>query len=135
MFYCEGKNCSRRDQCAYHEAFKWKYPRQVRDASTECSHAEGYPPLYSCGDNAWYYGCYKALGYREGQEYKNSKGFCYDEVCVNCKHRSLCFMLLENAGLITRPAQRVALYCEEIKANPEEYKERLRRNGWREELL
>ena len=35
MFYCEGTNCSRRDQCAYHERFEWKYPRQYLDLSTD----------------------------------------------------------------------------------------------------
>ena len=35
MIYCEGKNCSRRDQCAYHELFESKYPRQYLDCSTE----------------------------------------------------------------------------------------------------
>ena len=139
MYYCEGTNCSRRDQCAYYEAFEWKYPRQYLDQSTQGTILAGkddngnsyVKTIWNCGDNAWYYRCYKALGYREGQEYKNSKGFCYDEVCVNCEHRSLCFMLLENAGSITRPAQRLALHCEKVKANPEEYKETLRRNGWR----
>ena len=91
--------------------------------------------IWNCGDNSWHYGCYKALGWREGQEYKNLIGLKYDDVCVNCEHRSLCFMLLEDAGLITRPAERIVLYCEEIKANPEKYREKLKRNGWSEELL
>ena len=143
MYYCEGTNCSRRDQCAYHEAFDWKYPRQYLDQSTEGTTLAGkddngnsyVKSIWNCGDNAWYYGCYKALGWREGQEYKNSIGLKYDDVCVNCEHRSLCFMLLEDAGLITRPAKRIALYCEKIKTNPEEYRKWLIENGWREELL
>lgn len=75
MIYCEGKNCSRRDQCAYHELFEWEHPRQVRDCSTE---GTSYGPFYDennkaymktnwdCGDNSnRHYPHYKALGWRE----------------------------------------------------------------------
>lgn len=82
MIYCEGKNCSRRDQCAYHELFEWKYPRQYLDCSTEGMGHGGidkngdnfYYHWYICGDNAEHYRRYKALGWREGQEYRNSEG-------------------------------------------------------------
>ena len=81
MHYCEGKNCSRRDECAFHEVFDWKYPRQYLDDSTNGYGGEGIDKdgnrfsihKYCCGDKADYYNCYKALGWREGQEYKNSE--------------------------------------------------------------
>ena len=127
MIYCEGKNCSRRDKCAYHEVFDWEYPRQYIDMSTNgCGH-EGTDKNgnkfshheFYCGDNATHYTRYKALGFREGQLYKNSLGFCYDEECVNCKYRSLCFLLLEDAGLITHTAKRIMNHlCEDIKKDP-----------------
>ena len=41
MIYCEGKYCSRRNQCAYHEAFDWEYPRQYLDESTQGYGSEG----------------------------------------------------------------------------------------------
>ena len=41
MFYCEGKYCSRRDKCAYHEVFDCKYPRQYLDQSTQGYSSEG----------------------------------------------------------------------------------------------
>ncbi len=144
MHYCEGKNCSRRYECAFHEVFDWKYPRQYLDDSTNGHGFEGIDSygnrfsehIWFCGDNANHYGSYKALGWREGQEYKNSLGFCYDEVCVNCEHRNLCFCLLENASMITYEGKRVMDHiCEDVKANPEEHREQLIRNGWREELL
>ena len=135
MFYCEGKNCSRRDKCAYHEDFEWQHSRQVRDASTECSHAEGHSPHYSCGDNADHYYGYKALGFREGEEYKNSEGTICDEVCLSCSCKSLCFCVLECAGMVFRPGDRVRFNCEEIKANPKHYKEWLLKRGWSKELL
>lgn len=128
MIYCEGKNCSRRDQCAYHESFKWKYPRQVRDCSTEgiC-----YGPFYDennkeymkrhwdCGDNADnHYLHYKALGWREGQEYRNSAGTICDEICLTCPHQALCFSILEFAGMICSPGERIRFDCEDIKKDP-----------------
>ena len=120
MIYCEGKNCLRKDKCAYHEEFKYEYPRQLLDLSRETSHAEGYPTFYSCGDKSKYYSTYRALGYRENEEYKNSLGFQYDEVCVNCEYRGICFCLLEFAGDITHSGKRIRLDCERIKANIEE---------------
>ena len=130
MIYCEGKNCSIQDKCAYHEDFDWKYPRQYLDWSTHGSGCEGMDDNgnrfshheFYCGDNASYYKCYKALGYREGEKYKNSLGFCYDQECVDCKFRSLCFTLLEDAGLITRNGERVMNHiCKDIKKDPQFY--------------
>lgn len=126
MIYCEGKNCSRRDQCAYHELFEWKYPRQYLDWSTE---GTGYTGInkdkdyFCCGNNADYYKQYKALGWREGQEYRNSAGTICDEICLTCPHRSLCFQILEFAGMIFQPGDRVRFDCEDIKADPEGKKE------------
>jgi hypothetical protein len=140
MIYCEGEYCSRKDQCAYHELFESKHLRQYIDESTE---GHGYGGIDSngkpffhhefyCGDRAKYYRHYKALGWREGEKYVNSEGFRYDEVCVNCEHRGLCFKLLEQAGMITASGERISFDCEEIKAEPERYKEFLRQNGWKE---
>ena len=64
MYYCEGKYCSRKDQCAYHELFDWKCPRQYLDQSTTGS---GYGGIDENGQlfRAEFYKCYKALGWRE----------------------------------------------------------------------
>lgn len=140
MFYCEGKYCSRKDQCAYHENFEWKYPRQYLDESTEGS---GYGGIdkdgnpfwhheYFCGDKASSYKCYKALGWREDQEYINSKGLKYDEICNTCEHQSLCWLLLEHAGMITYEGKRIMCHmCEYIKEHSEEEWELLRKSGWK----
>ena len=69
MIYCEGKNCSRRDHCAFHEKFDWKYPRQYLDESTEGIGHGGIGKdgnyfsyhKFLCGDNADSYAHYKAL--------------------------------------------------------------------------
>lgn len=134
MFYCEGKDCSRRDQCAYHEAFDWKWPRQHLDKSLE---GHGFSSVdengnningfyINCGDNGDYIH-YMALGYRENQEYRNSIGLKYDEICINCEHRSLCFLLLEYAGLITREAKRIMCHmCESIKKDPQYHTNKLK---------
>ena len=127
MIYCEGRNCSRRDQCAYHEHFEWKYPRQYLDCSTEGMGHGGidkdgnhfYHHWYSCGDNSDHYQRYKAFGWREGIEYKNSKGTICDEICLTCEHQDLCFSILEFAGMIFQPGDRVRFDCEDIRANPE----------------
>lgn len=127
MIYCEGKDCSRKDQCAYHENFEWKYPRQYLDMSTEGFGWEGIDSdgrrfshhEYSCGDRADFYKRYKALGWREGQEYRNSEGTICDEVCLTCPHRSLCFSILDFAGMIIQPGDRVRFNCEDIRTNPE----------------
>lgn len=129
MIYCEGKNCSRRDQCAFHEHFESEYPRQVRDCSTE---GTAYGPFYDennkahmktnwdCGNNSdRHYAHYKALGWREDQEYRNSEGTICDEICLVCPHKSLCFSILEFAGMIFQPGDRVRFDCEDIKADPE----------------
>lgn len=128
MIYCEGTNCSRRDQCAYHESFEWEHPRQVRDCSAE---GTSYGPFYDehnkaymkthwdCGDNADnHYSHYKALGWREGQNYRNSAGTICDEVCLTCPHQALCFSILEFAGMVFRPGDRVRFDCEDIKKDP-----------------
>ena len=129
MIYCEGKNCARKDTCAYHEKFEWKYPRQLLDLSREGSHWEEENGVahhcYSCGDKSKYYSNYRALGYREDEEYKNSLGFQYDEVCVGCEHISLCFLLLELAGDITHSGKRIMPNCKYIKENPEDYWEKV----------
>ena len=128
MFYCEGKYCSRRVKCAYHENFDWKYPRQYLDLSTEGSGYEGIDKdgnrischEYSCGDRSTnFYHCYRALGWREGQEYRNSKGTICDEECVNCKHKDICIRILEFAGMIFQPGERIRFDCEMVKADPE----------------
>lgn len=127
MIYCEGKYCSRKDQCAYHENFEWKYPRQYLDMSTEGCGWEGIDNdgrrfghhEYFCGDRANFYKHYKALGWREGQEYRNSEGTICDEVCLTCPHKGLCFRVLEYAGMIFQAGDRVRFDCEQIKNNPE----------------
>jgi hypothetical protein len=63
----------------------------------------------------------------------NSLGYKYAEQCVSCEHLGLCFKILENAGSITREGEPIIWWaCEDIKQRPEEYKEMLRRNGWKE---
>lgn len=127
MIYCEGKYCLRKDKCAYHEEFEWKHPRQYLDQSTEGFGYEGFDKdgnrvfrhEYCCGDKADFYKRYKALGWREGQEYENSKGTICDEECVACEHSSLCSSILEFAGMIFQPGDRIRFDCEQIKANPE----------------
>ena len=135
MIYCEGKYCARRDQCAFHEHFEWEYPRQYLDQSTQGMGYEGIDKSgksfshheFFCGDKADYYKRYKALGWREGQEYKNSEGFKYDETCLTCEHHSLCFCLLEYAGLITEEGKRIMCHsCEYIKEHADEKKQMLR---------
>ena len=134
MYYCEGKNCSRKDKCAYHEIFDSKHPRQYLDQSTEGYGFETKDEngnniskhYFNCGDNADYYRRYKALGYRDGEEYKNSLNLCYDEECVNCEYRSLCFTLLEDAGLITHNGERIMNHiCESVKKNSLYYIDKL----------
>ena len=128
MIYCEGKYCSRRAKCAYHEMFEWKYPRQILDQSTQ---GFGYDRLDANGDHISHHEClcgdrsvnfypfYKALGWREGQEYRNSKGTICAEECVACEHSNLCSSILEFAGMIFQPGERIRFDCEQIKANPE----------------
>ena len=131
MIYCEGEYCARREQCAYHELFECKYPRQYLDESREgCAYGgfdrEGkyfYHHEDNCGDRAEWYKHYKALGWREDKEYINSKGTICDEVCLTCEHQELCFRVLEYAGMIIQPGDRVRFDCEKIKENPEQYKE------------
>lgn len=74
MIYCEGKYCSIKNQCAFHEAFEWKHPRQYLDWSTEGSGYGGFDKEknyhffsneYCCGDRAKRYSRYRALGWRE----------------------------------------------------------------------
>lgn len=74
MIYCEGKYCSRKDQCAFHEEFEWKYPRQCIDYSTEGIGYEEFDEEkncrfhrheYYCGDRAKCYRRYEELGWRE----------------------------------------------------------------------
>ena len=134
MIYCDGKNCSRRDKCAYHEIFISEKPRQHLDLSVNGYGHDGVDEkgnrfshhAFYCGDNATYYKRHKALGYREGEEYKNSIERCYDEECVNCKYRSLCFTLLENAGLITHTAERLMNHiCEKVKKDPQYFIDKL----------
>ena len=134
MFYCEGTNCSRRDQCAYHEYFVGDLSsclidiRQFLDWSVTGTgfiqtDENGKPSFcieYHCGDNAGHYKRYKAIGWREGQEYRNSLGLKYDEICVSCPHRSTCFRKLESAGLITYSGERIMWNCEDIKKELQE---------------
>lgn len=128
MVYCEGKQCARRDKCAYHEDFEWKYPRQYLDMSTEGSGYEGIDKdgnrvschAYFCGDRSTnFYPRYRAIGWRDGQEYRNSKGTICDEECVACEHSGLCAGVLEFTGMIFQPGERIRFDCESIKANPE----------------
>lgn len=136
MVYCAGTNCSRRNQCAFHEHFEWKHLRQYLDWSTNGSAYGGFDnkgewhPVQSrmsCGDQAEQYYHYKALGWREGEEYRNSIGGICDDVCVTCPHRSICYSILECAGMIFAPGDRVRFDCERIKADPEGKKEWLDR--------
>ena len=128
MIYCEGKKCKRQDKCAYHEIFISEEPRQYLDLSVNGYGHEGVDEKgnrfshhgFYCGDSATHYIRHKASGFREGEEYKNSLGFCYDEECVNCKYRSLCFTLLDDAGLITYTAERIMNHiCEDVKKDPQ----------------
>ena len=130
MIYCEGKHCSRRNQCAYHETFDCKYYRQYLDKSTQGRGSGGIDKNgnhfchheFLCGDRASHYNCYQALGWREGSEYKNSIGLEYAEECVKCEHNSLCFYLLEFAGMITYKGKRVMDHiCEDIILHPDKY--------------
>lgn len=131
MIYCEGEYCSRKDRCAYHENFEWKYPRQYIDESTEGYGYGGFDKEgkhfchheYCCGDFAEWYKRYKALGWREDTEYINSKGTICDEVCLTCEYQELCFTLLEYAGMIIQPGDRIRFDCEKIKENPKHYEE------------
>lgn len=137
MIYCEGKYCSRKDQCAYHEQFECNYPRQYIDQSTQgcawggfASDGSGnyeFHHEYYCGDNANWHKHYKALSWREGENYKNSKGTICDEVCLNCEHQQPCFQVLEYAGMVFQPGDRVRFDCEKIKENPKYYEEMLGR--------
>ena len=134
MIYCEGKYCSRRNQCAYHEAFDWEYPRQYLDESTQGCGSEGIDEKgnffshheFLCGDKANHYNLYKALGWREENEYRNSIGLKYAEECVKCEYRHLCFYLLEYAGMITYEGRRIMNHiCEDVILHPDEYKEKI----------
>ena len=51
--------------------------------------------------------------------YKNSEGTICAEECLHCPHRHLCFQILELAGMIFKPGDRIRFDCEEIKADPE----------------
>ena len=133
MIYCEGKHCSRRDKCAYHETFISEEPRQYLDLSVNGYGHEGVDEKgnrfshheFYCGDNATHYKRHKALGFRE-EEYKNSLELRYDEECVSCKYRSLCFTLLEDAGLITHNAERIMNHiCEDVKKDPQYFIDKL----------
>ena len=131
MIYCEGEHCSRKDQCAYHESFECKYPRQYIDESREGFGYGGYDKEgkhfwhheYCCGDCAEWYKHYKALGWREDIDYINSKGTICDEICLTCEHQELCFKMLEYAGMIIQPGDRIRFDCEKIKENPKHYEE------------
>ena len=134
MIYCEGKYCSRRNQCAYHEIFDWEYPRQYLDESTQGCGSEGIDENGNCfshhevfcGDRSKHYNLYKAIGWREGNEYRNSIGLKYAEECVKCEHRQLCFYLLEYAGMITYEGRRIMNHmCEDIVAHSDEYKNKV----------
>lgn len=134
MIYCEGKYCSRRNQCAYHEVFDCKHPRQYLDQSTQGHGSVGIDENgkhfshheFSCGDRARCYSRYKALGWRENTEYRNSMNLKYAEECVGCEHRSLCFYLLERAGMITCEGSRIMnSLCEDVMLHPNIYKEEI----------
>lgn len=135
MIYCEGEYCSRKDQCAYHESFECKYPRQYIDESSEGYGYGGFDREgkyfchheYCCGDRAEWYKRYKALGWREDTEYTNSKGTICDEICLTCEHRELCLKVLEYAGMIIQPGDRIRFDCEKIKENPKHYEEMIGR--------
>ena len=140
MYYCEGKNCLRRNQCAYHEILDSEDIRQYLDRSTngigivlKDENGNNYIKCdYDCGDNSSYYRNYKALGYREGEKYKNSLNLCYDEVCVKCNYKSLCFTLLDDAGLITYNGERIMNHiCENVKKDPQYYIDKLERKWGR----
>ena len=135
MIYCEGSRCARREQCAYHEDFVCKQPRQYLDESTEGCGYDGIDENgnhfshheYFCGDNADWYKHYKAFGWRNNKEYINSKGTICDEICLTCEHQELCFKILEYAGMIIQPGDRIRFDCEQIKINPKHYEEMIRR--------
>lgn len=60
-------------------------------------------------------------------EYRNSKGTICNEICLTCDHQELCFKVLEYAGMVIQPGDRVRFDCAKIKENPEHYKEMIGR--------
>lgn len=110
--HCPGINCSKRDTCTNHFG-----SGQVIDWSRYGWHAAGFDKDGNyksegetyCGDNGTY-------GYKK---YKNSEGTICAEECLHCPHKHLCFQILELAGMIFQPGDRVRFDCEEIKADPE----------------
>ena len=71
MIYCEGKNCSIRDNCLMHQCFANEELRQAVDYSTTGSGSVGIDVNghyysnheYDCGDNAKYYTYYQSVDY------------------------------------------------------------------------
>lgn len=115
--YCPGSNCSKRETCANHFG-----SGQLIDFSTTGTGVAGYdregkyhPPSqkFDCGDEGFY------------DKYTNSLGYHYDEGCVKCPHRSLCFQYLELAGDVTRTGQPIFFRCASIKADPERMQKEL----------
>ena len=55
-------------------------------------------------------------------EYRNSKGLLFNEECLTCEHQQLCFWVLEYAGMVIKPGDKIRFDCEQIKENPEHYR-------------
>lgn len=69
-------------------------------------------------------------------KYTNSLGYKYDEGCVKCPHRGLCFQWLEQAGDITRAGRPIFSGCADIKADPKRMQKELdeRIAAWRKQM-
>lgn len=120
MYYCVGEFCSKRNKCAHNKPDTSGRLQQWLDMSTQGSGHAGIDKdgksfckhEYECGDRALYY-----------KHYTNSEGLDYDEECLTCQYRGICFLLLEKAGMITTPGKKVRFVdCYEIKAKPDYYR-------------
>lgn len=54
-----------------------------------------------------------------------TKGVKYAKCCTQCRYQSLCFLLLECAGDITKPGLKLVPNCEDVKTHPVEYLRRV----------
>ena len=54
-----------------------------------------------------------------------TKGVKYVKCCTQCRYQSLCFLLLECAGDITKHGLKLVPNCEDVKTHPVEYLRRI----------
>ena len=59
--------------------------------------------------------------------YINSEGTICNEICLTCANKDLCFELLEYTGMIFQAGDKIRFDCEEIKVNPEHYRNMIKR--------